>query len=90
MSTELRNDEARLAIEKVISEYVDVFVYDQDDEGLMHMPVLTDWILLAVHDDAIDPTIGASYRMCRKNQSTHQSVGLLHIALDQMLHPQDD
>jgi hypothetical protein len=88
--TEERSDEARLAIEKVVQDFVDVFVHDQDDEGLMHLPVLQDWVLLTVHDDAIDPTIGASYRMCRKNQSTHQTAGLLTIALDQFLHPERD
>lgn len=86
--TEKRSDEARLAIEKVIHDFIDVFV--EDDEGIMHLPVLADWILLTVYDDAIDPTIGASYRMCRENQSTHQSVGLLSIALDQIMHPWRD
>ena len=84
MSSE-RCDEARLAIEKVINEYGDVFV--NDDEGKMHMPVLSCWVLMTTHDDAIDPTILAAYRMSRKNMATHETAGMLYLALQEMQRP---
>jgi hypothetical protein len=80
-----RTRDARAAIEHVINEYQDVLIVDDDSK--MHMPVLNNWILITSHDDAVDPTILATHRLCRENQATHETVGLLILACDEMRSP---
>ena len=87
MVDDKRKDDARAAIERAIDEYGDVFV--NDDEDVMRMPVLAHWVLVTTHDDALDPTLEASFRINRKNMGRHETVGLLSIALDDTLHPRD-
>ena len=88
MATDARKDEARFAIEKVINDYGDVFV--SNDEGKMHMPVLSCWVLMTTHDDVTDPTLLAAYRMSRKNMATHETAGMLYLALKELERPYED
>jgi hypothetical protein len=87
MATEARKDEARDAIEAVINQFEDVFVSDPDDEYTMAMPLLGHWCLIMTHDDAQDPTLISGYEITRKNQATHETVGLLWLALKRKSEP---
>ena len=84
-ASDSRTDDARAAIEHAINEFSDVFV--NDDDGKMHMPVLSCWILMTTHDDGVDPTILAAYRMSRKNMATHETAGMLYLALQELGRP---
>jgi len=86
MSTEERRDECRAALEHVIDAFGDVFVKN-DGERTMAMPVLGHWVLITTHDDALDPTVLASYRMSRKNMATHETAGLLYLNLQELQRP---
>ena len=85
-----RIENAREAVEKVINDYVDVFCVESNDGLTMHVPSLSAWVLLTVHDDAADPAIIATHRMCAKLQASHQSVGLMTLAINDYLRPEDD
>jgi hypothetical protein len=80
MVSEERREDARAAIESAIEDFQDVYA-EEDFEGTpIGLPVLRAWVLVTVHDDAIDPTINATHRMTKTYQSTHESVGLLALA----------
>lgn len=80
-----RDIEAHEAIEELIRQYSDVFIQGDDQEEF-HMPILSAWVLVTVHDDAVNPAINASYRMCRYYQASHESIGLLTLAMDDLRH----
>ena len=81
-----RRDEMRTRIESLCDEYFDAMVRDDGDETLT-MPVTGHWVLLMTYDDAQDPTLLASNRLSRKNQATHETVGLLWLHLQELSHP---
>ena len=82
MVTDERKEAARESIEKHVQDFIDVYAgAEAGDEPELHLPVLRAWVFITVHDDAIDPSIGATYRMVKANQGMHESVGLLHVAL---------
>jgi hypothetical protein len=85
MSAE-RRDDFRASIERLCDEYVDAVV----SEGALQMPVLGHWCLLMTYDDVQDPTVLASNRICRKNQATHETAGLLWLNLQELTRPEDD
>ena len=69
MFTEERCDEARAEIENVIERYPDVFCADTTGSDVdLHLPVLRAWVLIAVHDDANDPSIDATFRLTKRFQ----------------------
>jgi hypothetical protein len=80
MSDDERANAARAALEGVINEFPDVFVDDENE--VMHMPVLTSWVLVTYHDDAADPELLCTHRLNRLHQGTHETIGLLTMALD--------
>ena len=82
----LRKEEAREAIEKVISDYSDVFV-TEDDELQNRLPVLSSWVLLTAHDDASDPEVLSTFRMCARYQAAHTTVGMLTLHCDDLRRP---
>ncbi len=88
MTADSRKEDARSAIERVINEFGDVFV--SDDDGKMRMPILASWVLLTTHDDVADPTVLAAYRMSRKNRATHETAGMLYLALQELMRPAED
>lgn len=90
MATDARRDEARAAIEAVIDQFQDVFVTESVDGPTMSMPILGHWILITTHDDAQDPTLLAAYRMSRKNMATHETAGMLWLALQELRRPAED
>ena len=90
MSSEERADEARRAIEEAIEKYVDVWVDNVNSDLQSHMPLLGSWTFIVTYDDALDPTILSSYRISRQNQATHETAGLLWLALQEIGHPRAD
>ena len=85
MSTE-RRDDFRSKIESLCDEYVDAVIA----EGGLGMPVLGHWCLVMTYDDVTDPTLLASNRICRKNQATHETAGLLWLNLQELARPDED
>jgi hypothetical protein len=80
MFTEERCDEARAEIENVIERYPDVFCADTTGSDVdLHLPVLRAWVLIAVHDDANDPSIGATFRLVKRFQAEHETIGMLEL-----------
>ena len=85
-ASDSRKDDFRGAIERLCDEYQDVLV-SNDGDIKMHMPVLGHWLLITTHDDCQDPTLLASSRLCRKNQATHETAGLLYLNLQELQRP---
>jgi hypothetical protein len=86
MFTEQRCDEARTAIEDVIESYSDVFCADTEGSGEeLHLPVLRAWVLVTVHDDANDLSIGATFQMTKQWQALHETLGLFDLARSRAL-----
>ena len=81
-----RRDDFRASIEKLCDDMVDAVVV----EGGLKMPILAHWCLLLTYDDALDPTMLASNRICRKNQATHETAGLLWLNLQELARPEDE
>lgn len=79
MSDEISEDRkaaARDALENLMAEFTDVLAPNAE------MPMLANWVLLVCHDDAADSNQGAFYKLNRRGQWTHQTVGLLLTAAD--------
>lgn len=76
MSLEERTQLARDRLEELIAEFVDVFAPDAE------MPMQSDWVLVTCHDDAADADGSHTYRLSRRGQWAHRSVGLLIFASD--------
>lgn len=90
VADETRADAARAAIERVIDEFQDVFVSEAVEGPSMHMPMLACWVLMTTHDDAQDPTLLAAYRMSRKHMATHETAGMLYLALQELNRSAED
>ncbi len=73
------NDERRHELqdrfEALVSEFHDVLCDD------VEMPVLGDWVFLTSHDSAIEPESGTAYRLTRRFQPSHRTIGLLQLSL---------
>ena len=79
--TKERDDEAAEAIQAVIEAYSDVFCANDLDDGVeIHMPILRAWVLICVHDDLNDATLGAWNVTTKKFQAAHETVGMLELA----------
>ena len=90
MSTEERANEARAAIEEAVEKFVDVWVDNEGSDLQSQMPLLGHWTFIVTYDDALDPSILSSYRISRRNQATHETAGLLWLALQEIGHPPRD
>ena len=75
--------EVRDRFEEVIRDYM-------HRTGLGAMPVIEDWVIIATINDLDDDDNGKWFYMRGDKQAVHRTLGLLEIARDSLLAPEDD